>query len=99
MGKKMLSGNKVLFLELEKAQPSLVLTPKSLRASSPLGRAGGAAWPFPLILSLPPAAMAAAWCVLGEGTGLWPLMGVIPWATFGVPVLPVASVQPGENQL
>lgn len=47
--KKMLSGNKVLFLELEEAQPSLVLTPESLRASSPLGGGGGAAWLFPLM--------------------------------------------------
>lgn len=80
----MLSGNKVLFLELEEAQPSLVLTPKSLRAFSPLGRGGGAAWLFPLILSLAPAAMAAAWCVLGEGAGLWPMTGVVPWGASAV---------------
>lgn len=39
----MLSRNEVLFLELEEAQPSLALTPESLRASSPLGRGAGAA--------------------------------------------------------
>lgn len=41
--KKMLSGNKVLFLELVEAQPSLLLTPESLNAPSSLGRGGGAA--------------------------------------------------------
>lgn len=80
----MLSGNKVLFLELEEAQPSLVLTSESLRASSPLGRGGGAAHWFLLILILPPAVMAAAWCVLGEGAGLWPPTGVVPWGAFAV---------------
>lgn len=78
----MQSGNKVLFLELEEAQPSLVLTSESLRASSPLGRGGGAACCFLLIL--PPAVMAAAWCVLGEGAGLWPPTGVVPWGAFAV---------------
>lgn len=73
----MLSGNKVLFLELEEAQPSLVLTLKALRAPSPLGRI---AWLFSLILSLPPGGKTAAWCVLGEGTGLWPWVGSISWA-------------------
>lgn len=36
--KKMLSGNKVLFLELEEAQPSLVLTPESLKCTLSSGK-------------------------------------------------------------
>lgn len=82
--KKTLSRNKVLFLELEEAQPSLVLTPESLRASSPLGRGGWATHPFPLVLRLPPAGLAAAWCVLGEGAGLWPLKRAVRKEEFGV---------------
>lgn len=84
----MLSGNKVLFLELEEAQPSLVLTPESLRASSPLGGGGGAAWLFPL-MSWERVQDSGPWRGLSPGQRLVSCL----------PALPVGSVQPAENQL
>lgn len=89
----MLSRNEVLFLEFEEAQPSLALTPESLRASSPLGRGAGAAQ-LPPVLCLSPAVMVAAWHGLGKGAGLWSLTRVIPWKylVLHLPILPVVLV-------
>lgn len=100
-GKKLLSGNKVLFLELEEAQPSLVLTLKSLRAPLPLGRGGAAAWLFSLILSLPPAEGLQHGVYWGRVRGSGPGWGPSPGQLLAscLPTLLVASVQPAETQL